>query len=91
MAEIRALNQFCKSLEEPRVELPPDEDERIDKLNAIFAGDRHGEVDGVIFDLRHDLLPPAEWSLPLLGSIADITLTSPDVPLIWAITHAQIA
>lgn len=70
-------------LEDRRVELPPDEDERIERLQIIFAGDLHGEVDGVLFDLRHELLPPAEWFLPILGNIADITLTSPDVPLIW--------
>jgi hypothetical protein len=38
-------------------------------LSRITHIDRHGTVDGVEIDLRHELLDPREWETCLIGDI----------------------
>jgi hypothetical protein len=55
--------------------------ERICALIRIFRQDRHGIVEGVEFDLRHNMLDPSEWETNVLG--LDPGMYQPGDPLLW--------
>jgi hypothetical protein len=53
------------------------------KLDQISCGAYHGDVNGIFFDLRHELLTYPEWSAPTLGVFGGIQFPITDLPLIW--------
>jgi hypothetical protein len=55
--------------------------ERICALIRIFRQDRHGIVEGVEFDLRHNMLDPSEWETNVLG--LDPGMYQPGDPFLW--------
>jgi hypothetical protein len=60
-----------------------DEDmKRYMALRRIFGWERHGVVDGVEFDLRHELIDPKDWHTWVLGIDASV-LRSSHEPFIW--------
>jgi hypothetical protein len=52
------------------------------ELRRIFHIDRHGTVDGVEIDLRHELLDPREWGTSLIGDSFS-KRRSPREPFVW--------
>jgi hypothetical protein len=61
------------------------EDEEITRMRAlrqISHFERHGVVDGVEIDLRHELLDPKEWGTSMIGNLS-FTLDIYKGPFIW--------
>jgi hypothetical protein len=57
---------------------------RTELLEKITQVDRRGTVDGVIFDLRHDLLDPKEWGTQTIGLDEDWSkVRTYGRPFIW--------
>ena len=52
-------------------------------LSRIFTVDRCGTVGGVEFDLRDDLLDPAEWQPPVVGLPPGVRSPDSEGPFIW--------
>jgi len=53
------------------------------ELNRIFTRDQCGTVDGVEFDVRHELLDPAEWQAAVVGMSRGYRSEDSDGPFIW--------
>jgi hypothetical protein len=61
-----------------------DEDsKRRQLLSEIWGITRHGIVDGVEFDLRHELLEPSEWQTATIGMESPPYFIRYSDPLIW--------
>jgi len=61
-----------------------DEDsKRRQALSEIWGTTRHGIVDGVEFDLRHELLEPSEWQTATIGIESPPYFIRYSDPLIW--------
>ena len=66
--------------------------ERMRALEKICAVDRYGSLDGVQFDLRHELLDPAEWQTRSSVGWAwgeDPYGQHPGLPFIWFPWHGE--
>ena len=66
--------------------------DRIRALEKICAVDRYGSLDGVQFDLRHELLDPAEWQtrFPISWVWGDDPYGQrPGLPFIWFPWHGE--
>src|SRR5580693_8618915 len=46
-----------------------EEKTNLDALLEIFNLTRHGTVEGIVFDLRHEKLEPKEWLMQPIGTI----------------------
>jgi len=61
-----------------------DEDfNRRQTLSEICGISRHGIVDGVEFDFRHELLDPREWQMDTIGNDSPPRLKRESHPFIW--------
>ncbi len=58
-------------------------DEWENSLALVMCGAFHGNVNGVFFDLRHEMLNCPGWTVPTIGIFGGIKCTVIDLPLIW--------
>lgn len=54
----------------------------LSRLSEACRGEYHGIVNGVYFDLRHDLLSSTEWESSTIGTINCSVPDDPDLPLL---------
>jgi hypothetical protein len=64
-------------------EIDDEESKRQQALSEICQISRHGIVDGVEFDFRHELLDPREWQMDTIGIDPPPHLKRESHPLIW--------
>jgi hypothetical protein len=64
-------------------EIDDEDSKRRQALSEIWGITRHGMVDGVEFDLRHEFLAPSEWQTATIGIESPPYFIRYSDPLIW--------